>query len=754
MATQYTPEEIAEIFEAYNNAIKTGTPISADLAKQMQDASKGVKGASDALNKFGKSLGTTAADLGKSLYKGEKGVGQFGDAVEMAANAIQAAILAIPGIGIAAKIATTAMVALAKGVNAAAKQGDALYKSYQDLSKAGATASDGISGVFRNMQNLGYGIEELDKMVALVSQNSETLAKFSMTAADGTNAFAQGMAQIQRDGGLRLLGKTTDDINGAGAAFIRQQVTMGRTQKDVGDSLGAKTKQYILDLDRLQKLTGTSADALQKQQEALLSEDAYNVYMESLEQQGEAGLMQKKKIEEVTARLPQYEKLIAQAIGGNVEAQQQLFFIAPELIKDLRDPVKSTADTLKTFNVQATNAKEQFKGLAGIGGGTQDVIGSMADLNKAIVATSDVDARNAAAAKNTVVTDKATQALTAAQIANMDSRDAMQAFIQKGVAPATTALAGLAKAASGITGAAAEAVGAPGMGAATGGKGIQTYEQRAIEKHGKPPAAGAVDNELLNKLTKTGITGKREQANILAQVQAESGGVAKSENLNYSPEQLLKTFPKYIKNIEDAQQLVQQGPEAVGNRVYGGRMGNQADEGFTYRGRGLIQLTGKDNYAKYGKLLGIDLVKNPDLANDPGIAKDIAAAYFAEKQKTGTDLSNIAAIGKAVGYVDIGGQETKKRAQMASQIESQLPQARNGGTLTGPSSGYAAMLHGTEAVVPLPNGKTIPVEMAGFSSSLTDQTGLMSRQLDKLDELVRVMQSQVSVSTKILQAAN
>jgi hypothetical protein len=66
-------------------------------------------------------------------------------------------------------------------------------------------------------------------------------------------------------------------------------------------------------------------------------------------------------------------------------------------------------------------------------------------------------------------------------------------------------------------------------------------------------------------------------------------------------------------------------------------------------------------------------------------------------------------------------------------------------------SGYAAMLHGTEAVVPLPDGKSIPVEMPGFTSSLADQTGIMTQQLGKLDELLRVMQSQVNVSTKILQ---
>jgi hypothetical protein len=184
-------------------------------------------------------------------------------------------------------------------------------------------------------------------------------------------------------------------------------------------------------------------------------------------------------------------------------------------------------------------------------------------------------------------------------------------------------------------------------------------------------------------------------------------------------------------------------------------MGNTAaGEGFKYRGRGLIQLTGKDNYKKFGDLIGVDLVSNPDLANDPDIARKLAVAYFAEKQKQGVNLADITAIGKAVGYVDIGGQETKKRAQLSSQYESQIPQARNGGVLAGPTGGYTATLHGTEAVVPLPNGKTIPVEMAGFSNNLADQTSLMSQQLDKLDELVRVMQNQVSVSNKILQAAN
>jgi hypothetical protein len=676
MADQYTPEEIADIFEAYNNAIKTGTPISAELARQMQDAARGFKGATESLEKFGKSLGTSATDLGKSLYKGEKGVGQFADAIEMAANAIQIAILAIPGIGIAAKLATVAMVALAKGVNAAAKQGDALYKTYQDLGRAGATASDGITGVFRNMQNLGYGIEELDKMVALVTQNSETLAKFSLTAADGTNAFAEGMAQIQRDGGLRLLGKTTDDINSAGASFVRQQVMMGRRQGDIQGSLGDQTKAYILELDRLQRLTGSSADVLQKQQEDLMSEDAYNVYMEMLESQGEAGKAQIEKIRQVTQMLPkEYQTLVAQSIGGNVEAQQKLLFLAPNLIKDLQDPIKSTADTTKTLNQDLKN----FKGVLGknylIDPTMREFSGRVVDLNQAIAQTTDIDQRTAAAEKNANVVDKGTRALSEAQIANMDTKDALQSMVQLGVAPATIALNALAGAASAVAGATAGAAGAPGRGAATGA--APAAPTPATPAAPTSPGGGKAGD----------ISGLRIKSG-----EATAGG-APGENL-----------ANIARIIQDK---------------LGGDLKHFSAFNDSYH-------RGSNSKHAQGKALDFTLT-------DPSKAAQVAALI--------RGISGIS-------YVQDEYSNPSSRAT-AGHIHAEIS-AANGAILSGPTSGYRPNLtmHGTEAIVPL-NSQTA---QSAFGNS--DSTDIMSRQLDKLDELVRVMQNQVNVSTKILQAAN
>lgn len=661
MADQLDPEQIRRANEAVEQ-----------LANAFNKGKTSAEKYAEAQERFGKQLGRSAAELGSSLYKGEKGVGQFGNAVESAASALQTLILAIPGIGLAMKALAVTIGAVGKAFNAASKQGDALYKTYQDLGRAGATASDGITGVFRNMQNLGYGIEELDKMVQLVTQNSETLAKFSLTAADGTNAFAQGMAQIQRDGQLRLLGKTTDDINSAGAAFIRQQVMMGRRQSDIQGDLGARTKAYVLELDRLQRLTGTSADALQKQQEDLMAEDAYNVYMEMLEGQGEAGKAQIEKIKAVTAQLPkEYQTLVAQSIGGNVEAQQKLLFLAPNLIKDLQDPIKSTADTTKTLNQDLKN----FKGVLGknylIDPSMREFAGRVVDLNQAIAQTSDVDERNKAASENAKVLDNNTKRLTEAQIANMNSRDAMQAFIQEGVAPATIALNTMAKAASGAASLGAGAVGAPTGGAAKS----------------SPPGMGKMDYK--KQFSGDGVS---------------LGDLRMKSSEAYSGGETSQQLMIVAKAIQDK---------------LGGDLRYFSAFNDSYE-RGPNSLHGK------GRALDFTLT-------DPSKAAAVAAM-----------IQGIPGISKVIDEY-----ANPSRSATGGHIHAEIS-AANGAILSGPASGYRPNLtmHGTEAIVPLNS----PAAQSAFGGS--DSTDLMSRQLDKLDELVRVMQNQVSVSTKILQAAN
>lgn len=137
-------------------------------------------------------------------------------------------------------------------------------------------------------------------------------------------------------------------------------------------------------------------------------------------------------------------------------------------------------------------------------------------------------------------------------------------------------------------------------------------------------------------------------AGFLAQTSHESGGYTMlSENLNYRAATLAACWPnrfatlgpdKKPKKDEKGKMIptavansIAGKPELIANLVYSARMGNgpaESGEGWKYRGRGLKQLTGKDNYARCGRDLGIDLVSNPDLLLEPTYAARSAGWFW------------------------------------------------------------------------------------------------------------------------------
>jgi putative chitinase len=149
-------------------------------------------------------------------------------------------------------------------------------------------------------------------------------------------------------------------------------------------------------------------------------------------------------------------------------------------------------------------------------------------------------------------------------------------------------------------------------------------------------------------------------AHFLAQCGHESGGFkAVTENLNYSADGLKKIFPKYFPgNLNES---YARNPEKIASRVYANRMSNgdeESKEGWKFRGRGYIQLTGKGNYTAFAKFIGEDTVANPDLvATKYPLA---SAAFFFNSNKLwsicdkGADDATVTSVTKRVNGGTIG----------------------------------------------------------------------------------------------------
>jgi putative chitinase len=129
------------------------------------------------------------------------------------------------------------------------------------------------------------------------------------------------------------------------------------------------------------------------------------------------------------------------------------------------------------------------------------------------------------------------------------------------------------------------------------------------------------------------VTTPKREAAFLAQIAHESAELTRFvENLNYGAIGLIATFTRYFPGMAQARQY-ERNQEKIADHVYANRLGNgdeASGDGWRYRGRGPIQITGRDNYAKYGSRLGVDLISNPDQAAVPEVGFRIAGLYWRE----------------------------------------------------------------------------------------------------------------------------
>jgi putative chitinase len=176
---------------------------------------------------------------------------------------------------------------------------------------------------------------------------------------------------------------------------------------------------------------------------------------------------------------------------------------------------------------------------------------------------------------------------------------------------------------------------------------------------------------LLDTFAKYEINTPQRQSAFIGQCAHESGNFkVLQENLNYSAKGLMATWSSRFPDMDTAERYERQ-PEKIANKVYArADMGNIDDgDGWKYRGRGVIQLTGKNNYRACGEALGLDLVENPDLILEPKYAC-LSAGWFWNKRGLNTlaDASDIETITKRVNGGLHGLLDRQAKTQIALEI--------------------------------------------------------------------------------------
>jgi muramidase (phage lysozyme) len=705
MADMYTPEEIQAIFDAVAEANAKQIPLSKELAVAYEDAKKGVKNYTRELDASLKKLGSSAISLAKSIKDNKQGADVFSDSISSGADAVSKFASRFGVLGMVFGGIAKAGAAYIGAVN---KQSDALYKSYQEMSRFGGTGAGGMTEVFANLKRFGYGVEELGNMTALIAESSKELAVFNGSVFGGARELANLSADITSSGlqqQFMNMGMSVDEINRGNRAYYLQMNRLNRQQQLTTQGAAA----YHTEMEALSRLTGQTRKEMEDQRlQALQMDEVFAAINKSADPN---------KIYAVfdTISNPKLRKAIGQSLNGIVgqsEEQMQYIQATNGRIVDLSMQLQQGAISVDDFNRELAlslksnmGVREDISIIAGAGKFMGDSLFEDAMYIKKYGAANSttLEGMKKEVERAGAGFDGATDSASGLRIAQMKSRDAMENFVNAGVRPVTAAMEILAKAVEYLT-----------LLIPFGGRAKTQYEKEKAESAKKQA-----------KIEGEGLAGIREM--IAAK---ESGG---DYNVMVGGQKMDLTNM----SIADVMNM-QSNRKAAGMNTAAGKY-----QIINSTLQGLVAEGGIDTNAKFDQQM-------QDRLADMLIQKRGYGDYKSgkmSKEQFATNLSKEwAALPSGPGnqsyYAGVGN---NKAHYSWDQVLGM--QFANGGIASGPSSGYQAMLHGTEAVVPLQDGRSIPVT----NTSSPEQMGVMSAQLDKLDELISVMKNQLSVSNRILQ---
>jgi hypothetical protein len=296
---QQLAEAMRQAADDYARYGQLQTTTSQQLFDAQMKQKLGSESATKGLNTMGQALGAVAGagiESAKAMYQGKKDATAFnaslGELAKAATLAGTALTLLMPG-GIIMKgiVAAVTMLtgAVIATVQAANEMNAKLYKGYEGLAKSGAAASDGMTGVFKDAKKLGLSMDQLDSYVGLVTENSQELALFAGSVAGGRKKFADmGEALESSRVGFFAMGISQQEQNEGMMRFTKTMTQAGRAQTMTSKELADGARSYIMEQDKLAKLTGISAQKQQALLDRARENEQFNAKIRALELEGTA----------------------------------------------------------------------------------------------------------------------------------------------------------------------------------------------------------------------------------------------------------------------------------------------------------------------------------------------------------------------------------------------------------------------------------------------------------------------------------
>lgn len=669
--------ELQEAMQAFRNAMS-------GISEEAEKSKTGIKAFGTASVQASKDLTKGIGSLAMQVGRGNTEFKSLNTIVDITANALGGLAKAIPFAG---EAVNAGLKAAAEGAKFMLEQMDQTAKAFNDLGRVGGLTASGMSGLQKQFVQSGLSLNSFTK---IVGDNSVAMARFRGMTGEGAEEFTRMTGALaQGDMTLRRLGMSADQIGESTAAFITQQTRLGRSQAMGTTELINGTKQYAMELDLLSKVTGLSREAIQKQQDAALSESRFRA---------------------------NYEELMA---SGNVKAAKALMDLQTRMSTFGDEMGQGTRDLISG----AANTDAARKMMASTGGAAADIIARLKegqiDQNQAQVELQAAMRRNREAQMmNAKFVDRSSSAFQDfSQVADFTNQDFSQGF-EKAKKTQDAQVKGQEKLTEDTV------------------KAQANMEQmnREMQKLGftfLPNAASAVNKvteamkglvEFINEK----VLGKKAEKPLPGRAAPSGGGTMDGFDLGGGggagpPEVKPEDYIKFTGGTGDKAHFDQLEPGVRGQ--------------FMQMAMAYNQMTGK-------KLQVNSAFRSPE---------EQAAVNSGANPKAAPGMS-LHNIGRAV---DINSDQRAdlERLGLLSQygfrpLAGDPPHisAANGAILSGPTSGYKPNLtmHGTEAIVPL-NSPAAQATGGMFDS------GLMSAQLEKLDEMVSILKNQLSVSTKIMQ---